>query len=176
MAEENKEQGENQAAKGNGGGALNKLLLPLIAVVNLSILGAGAYLTYKGTLGTTMPVLKEPAALEELEAERELSSGFQDPVLYTMPSFTVNLEGMPRRLIRVEMSFAMLDKVGFEEIARNGPFVRDTIVRILNRKTFDDVESIQGKLFLKDEISVAINEVLREGVVKDIYFNEFLVQ
>ncbi|RYZ69321.1 MAG: hypothetical protein EOP05_15020 [Proteobacteria bacterium] len=70
----------------------------------------------------------------------------------------------------------MLDKDGFEEIVRNSPAARDAIMRILNRKSFDDVETIQGKLFLKDQISVALNEAMKAGVVKDIYFNEFLVQ
>jgi flagellar protein FliL len=96
--------------------------------------------------------------------------------MYTMPGFVVNLAGSPRRLMKVEMTFEMLDKDGFEEIVRNSPSARDAIVRILNRKTFDDVETIQGKLFLKDQISVALNQAMKAGVVKDIYFNEFLVQ
>jgi len=93
-----------------------------------------------------------------------------------MPAFTVNLAGSPQRLIRVEMTFEMLDKDGFEEIVRNSPRARDEIVRILNAKTFDDVETIQGKLFLKDQIAVALNQSMKSGVVKDIFFNEFLVQ
>jgi flagellar protein FliL len=97
-------------------------------------------------------------------------------VLYTMPVFTVNLAGQPRRLIRVEMTFEMLDKEGFEEIVRNSPLARDEIMRILNRTTFDDIETIQGKLSLKDKIAVTLNESFKAGVVKDIYFNDFIVQ
>ena len=70
----------------------------------------------------------------------------------------------------------MLDKDGFEEVVRNSPAARDSIVRILNSKTYDDIETIQGKLFLKDQIAVTLNRSLDEGVVKDVYFGEFLVQ
>ena len=96
--------------------------------------------------------------------------------MYTMPVFTVNLTGNPSRLIRIEMTFEMLDKDGFEEIVRNSPRARDEIVRYLNSKSFDDLETIQGKLALKDGIAVALNQSMKTGVVKDIYFNEFLVQ
>lgn len=170
MAEEMESQGGEKPGFG-------KFLLPLFAVFNLAVVGAGAFLAYKGTLGHKPPVLREPAALEELKSDRTSSlDGVREPITYTMPAFTVNLAGTPRRVIRVEMTFEMLDKEGFEEIVRNSPRVRDEIMRILNRKTFDDIETIQGKLALKDQIAANLNQSLRSGVVKDIYFNEFLVQ
>lgn len=172
MADTENEQGEGGEKKSN----LGKLMLPLFAVLNLIVVGGGAFLAYKGTLGYKPPTMREPAAVEELKKDRKEGSGFAERVMYTMPSFTVNLAGQPRRLIRVEMTFEMLDKEGFEEIVRNSPRARDEIMRILNRKTFDDVETIQGKLFLKDQISVTLNQAMRAAVVKDIYFNEFLVQ
>jgi flagellar FliL protein len=154
---------------------LGKLMLPLFALLNLVVLGGGAFLTYKSTIAYEPPELHEAQAAMELKKERELASAGPS-VMYSMPGFAVNMAGQPRRLIKVEMTFEMLDKDGFEEIVRNSPQVRDQIIRILNKKTFDDVETIQGKLFLKDQISVALNEQMKAGVVKDIYFNEFLVQ
>ena len=170
MAEaEKSDEGQEKKSK------LGALLLPIFAVINLGVVGGGAFLVYKSTVAYHPPTLREPAAADELKKERE-SSGINEAIHYTMPPFTVNLAGSPRRLIRLEMTFEMLDKDGFEEIVRNSPAARDTIVRILNRKTFDDIETIQGKLFLKDQIAVALNKSLKAGVVKDIYFGEFLVQ
>lgn len=154
---------------------LGKFVLPLFAVINIAVVGGGGFLTYQATLGWHPPVVREPAALKELKAERD-KSGIGEAVAYTMPSFTVNLAGSPRRYIRVEMTVEMLDKEGYEEVVRNNPVARDQIVRILNRKTFDEIETIQGKLHLKEEIALALNENLKEGVVKDIFFSEFLVQ
>ncbi len=163
--------GAGQAPKKNFG----KLMLPLFALLNLVVLGGGAFLTYQATMAYEPPELHEAQAALELKKEREIASA-GPAVMYTMPGFVVNLAGQPRRLIKVEMTFEMLDKDGFEEIVRNSPLVRDQVMRILNRKTFDDVETIQGKLFLKDQISVALNGAMKAGVVKDIYFGEFLVQ
>lgn len=164
-------EGAAEAPKKN----LGKLMLPLFAVLNLIVLGGGAFLTYKSTIAYTPPELHEMEAALELKKEREIASAGPS-VMYTMPGFAVNMAGQPRRLIKLEMTFEMLDKDGFEEIVRNSPQVRDQIIRILNKKTFDDVETIQGKLFLKDQIAVALNQQMKAGVVKDIYFNEFLVQ
>lgn len=173
MADEKKNQSE---AQGEGKNKLAKLLLPIFAVVNVATLAGGGFLVYQGTLAYEPPVLREPAAFAQLLEERALDEGIVTPLLYTMPPFTVNLNGTPRRLIRVEMTFEMLDKAGFEEIVRTNPAVRDSVVRILNGKSFDEIETIQGKLFLKDQIAVALNQSLKEGVVKNIFFNEFLVQ
>lgn len=152
-----------------------KLMLPIFLLVNLSVLGVGSYLTYAATLGWKPPVIREPAAIQEL-IDTRTEEGVRDSILYTMPTFTVNLDGQPRRIVRVTLTLEMLDKSGFEEVVRNSPAARDSIVRILNEKTYDDVETIQGKLFLKDQIAVTLNKSLRLGVVKDIYFSEFLVQ
>jgi flagellar FliL protein len=166
-----------QIAPGQGSGAskAKKLMLPLFILLNFSVLGAGAFLTYQATLGWVPPSVREPAAIQDLKLTRE-TEGVRDSVLYTMPTFTVNLEGQPRRIIRVTLTLEMLDKDGFEEIVRNSPAARDSIVRILNAKTYDDIETIQGKLFLKDQIAVTLNRSLAQGVVKDVYFGEFLVQ
>jgi flagellar FliL protein len=53
---------------------------------------------------------------------------------------------------------------------------RDQIVKILNSKKYIDIETIQGKLFLKDQIQTAMNKMLQKGSVKDVYFSEFVVQ
>ncbi len=163
------------ASKSGALSNIGKLVLPIFAVINLCVVGGGAFLVYKSTLGFHPPVLREPAAMADLEKDRkEAEAG--DDIRYTMPSFTVNLNGAPRRLLRVEMTFVMLDKDGFEEIVRNSPVARDQIVRILNRKSFDDIETIQGKLFLKDQIAVTLNQSMASLVIKDIFFSEFLVQ
>jgi flagellar protein FliL len=169
------DESQKAPAEGAGPSKAAKLMLPLFILLNFSVLGFGAFLTFKATLGWTPPSVREPAAIQDLKLVRE-TEGVRDSVLYTMPTFTVNLEGQPRRIIRVTLTLEMLDKDGFEEIVRNSPAARDSIVRILNTKTYDDVETIQGKLFLKDQIAVTLNRSLSEGVVKDVYFGEFLVQ
>jgi flagellar FliL protein len=168
MAEEEKE-GQAEEKKDRSG--LFKLLF---LVLNLAVVGGGAALTYFNTLGYQEPYINETteeAKLAEMRAYME-----QNPIIYTMEPFTVNLRGRPKRSIRMEMSVEMLSEQGFEELIRVGGKARDEIVHILNGKKFEELESIQGKLFLKDQIARRINSYLKSGVVKDIYFSDFVVQ
>lgn len=154
---------------------LAKILGIVMIVGNFAVIGGGAYLTYQNTMGYSPAVLREPAAIEQLKTDRDKDNQ-NAAINYTLPPFTVNLAGNPRRLVRVEMTLEMLDEEGFEEVVQLNPAARDAIVRILNAKEFKDVETIQGKLFLKDQIAVTLNQHLKTGVVKDIFFSDFVVQ
>lgn len=167
--------------EGEGGGKkLNvaAILGVVFGVLNFAVIGGGLYLTYASTLGYNAPSITE----EELAAARKVASEHTDSeqtaLIYTMDKFTVNLEGEPKRSIRVEVNLAMLNKEGFEEMLDMGKKsrVRDRVVALLSTKSFFDLEPIQGKLFLKDQISTETNRILKEGVVKDVFFSDFVVQ
>ena len=167
MAEE-KEQDAKPALN------LKKILTMAFVAVNLLGVSGGAYMVYASTLGQQQSVKMEEELNQEMVKLREYLS--EEPVLYTMDTFTTNLDGLPRRFVRVDMSVEMYDKEGFEELVTLGGQSRDFIVRILNSKRFDDVESLQGKLHLKNEITAHLNDALKRGVVKNVYFNNFHVQ
>jgi flagellar FliL protein len=97
-------------------------------------------------------------------------------VLFTFEPFTINLDGKPRKLVRTTIQLEMLNEDGFEEAVDLTPVERDQIVKIFNTKTYEDIETIQGKLFLKDQIMTAMNGILHKATVKEVYFNEFVVQ
>jgi flagellar FliL protein len=154
---------------------LKKLFGFIFAGLNFVAIGFGAYLVFISTLGV------ESKKTSNDEAERELAK-FEEtlasspPVLYTMAPFNTNLEGIPRRLIRLDLSLEMMDEEGYEEVIGITPQARDSIMRILNSKTFGDVETVQGKLQLKNQIIADLNTSLKKGVVKNVYFNEMVVQ
>lgn len=173
MAEEKKD-GQGAAKKSLNVGLVMKLAF---AVLNLGVVGSGAYLVYASTLGWKSPVITE----QDLRTEEEklAESGRQlEPYVYTMDRFTVNLGGEPRRTIQVEVNLEMLNQDGFEEVinTENRARARDKIVRVLNEKNFSELETIQGKLFLKDRIALEVNGLLKQGVVKDVFFSQFVVQ
>ncbi|MBX3023244.1 MAG: flagellar basal body-associated FliL family protein [Bdellovibrionales bacterium] len=153
---------------------MKKLMTFAFMGVNLVVLGLGSYLVYMSTLGVVAKSTSNEEATRELASFEESLRG--DPVLYTMTPFNTNLEGVPRRLIRLELSLEMMDEEGYEEVIGIAPQARDSIMRILNSKTFSDVETVQGKLHLKNEIVADLNSSLRKGVVKNVYFSELVVQ
>ncbi len=171
MAE--KETAAEEAAP-SGPGLVSKLMVPLVILLNVAVLGGGLALVFINTIGFDPPKITEEHEAEQLSSTlQEMES---DVILYLMDQFVVNLAGLPPRAIRLELNLELLDSKGFEEVVRLGPSARDSIVKILNAKRFQDIETIQGKLFLKDQIATTLNGFLKEGVVKEVYFTEFAVQ
>lgn len=175
------------------------------AVINFAVVGGGAYLTYASTLGWQPPVITEemlraPASVKKGDGKKdekqaasggdhggagaaagghgEGASGEIVTYINKLDKFTVNLAGEPKRSIRIEVNLELLNEKSYEESLDVGnlPRIRDRIVSVLNDKTFSDIESIQGKLFLKERIATEVNSILDEGVVKDVYFSEMVVQ
>ncbi len=165
---------EVQAPASGGGKSLAKVAQLLFVVMNLATLGFGAFLTYTATLGVETQPVHEVDEYARMLASRE--SAAAHPVLHRMEPFVVNLAGTPRRTIRLEIILELLNDEGFEEIMNMTAGARDSIVEILNDKTFSEVETIQGKLFLKDQIAATLNRHLKRGVVTDVYFSDFIVQ
>lgn len=155
---------------------MGMILQIAFAAINLSAMGYGSFLVYASTIGWTNPSITEEASEKVMAAESEGES--MGPLVFTMDKFTVNLGGEPKRTILLEVNLEMLGKDGFEEVMTSDSRAkaRDRIVRLLNDQSFSDLESIQGKLFLKDKIAYEVNSVLHTGVVKDVFFSNFLVQ
>lgn len=170
MAEEKKDGAPKKAVN-------MALIFQLVfTVLNIGGVGAGLYFVYASTLGYHSPEITEEVAMDEKEKQQEATE--QQPLVFTMEKFTANLSGEPKRMVRLEVNLEMLDKNGFEEVIDDGrqAKVRDKIMRILNDKSLADIESFQGKLFLKDKIASAVNDLLDKGVVKEVYFTDFVVQ
>lgn len=153
---------------------LQKLFGFIFAGLNIIGLGVGAYLVFSSTLGVKTTATTEKEAKIEMQKFQESLRG--DPVVYKMEAFNTNLDGIPRRLVRMEVNLEMLDEEGFEEVITKAPQARDSINRILSSKSFNDIESVQGKLHLKNQIIADLNGFLDKGVVKNVYFSEFVVQ
>lgn len=153
---------------------IKKIIVGVLIAGNLTVLGLGTYWVYISTIGYDYPnvtekVMREPANLKEKFGD--------SPMIYTMDKFTVNLSGLPKRQIRMQISLDMISPVAFQEIMdfEYRARARDRIVKILVEKTVDDLESIQGKLFLKDKIVTEVNQILNRGLVKDVYFTDFVM-
>ncbi|MEY4615523.1 MAG: hypothetical protein RJB66_483 [Pseudomonadota bacterium] len=153
------------------------LILSLVfAVVNLGVSGAGLFFAYKGTIGWNPPVYTNEQASERLDAEQAEIEKL--PMIYTMEPFKANLDDSPVRAIEVEVSFEMMNHEGYEELidSDNQAKARDQILQIIQNKSYDDIASVQGKLFLKEQFADAVNAILKKGIVKDIFFSKFRIE
>jgi flagellar FliL protein len=172
MAADDKKKAEVEVPKGPS--PLMKFLPLIFAAVSIVAGLGGVYLVYISTLGWERAPVFESQLRDQLDIYHQRIAG--ETVIYTMEPFVVNLEGVPRKSIRLEVNLELLDPDAFREVVTLGPEARDSIVRLLNGTRFEQIESIQGKLFLKDQILVALNNILDHGVVKDVYFSDFVAQ
>ncbi len=146
----------------------------LLLMANFVGMLIGGYLAYMGTIGLTPKVLREMEARKYIYNEEIFN---ERPVTYSLEPFTVNLADTDdQRIVQVKVTLEMLNEDGFEEVVSMGAHARDTIVTILNGKEFPELQTIQGKLFLKDEITVALNKQLKRSFIKDVYFSRFVLQ
>lgn len=168
------EAAEGSSAPAKPSGSATKILGFAFAGLNLAVVGGATFYIFTQTMGYEPPRMSEQEAVRELaEFHHRLE---KEPAMYTMEPFTTNLDGVPRRLIKVKMSLEMLDQEGFEEVITLGAQSRDSIMKILNAKTYDEIQTVQGKLHLKNQIIAQLNEFMKRGVVRQVFFSEFVVQ
>ena len=140
-------------------GKLEKILGRTFIWVNLLALTVGVLGVYKSTLGDASLIYEN-----------------QQNFTYDLEPFSTNLEGKSHQFIRLAVSLEMFDEKSVEEVGGLHGVVRDSVIRILNSKSFYELETVQGKLRLKNQIISRINHFLHRGVVQNVYFSDFAVQ
>ena len=94
-----------------------------------------------------------------------------------MEPFIVNLlsrEG--KRYLKTTIEFEVENEDIKNEMTQRTPQLRDAILLLLTSKSFEDISKPEGKLRLKNDLIVRINQILPGGGIRTIYFTEFVVQ
>ncbi len=160
---------EEEAKKGG-----SKLLIIIIAVLVVLLIAAGGGMFYFMT--------QKPTAAAGTSDGGADAAPKEDPtaamgVTVELDPFVVNLssQGIDRYLKAV-IVLQLSSATAQEEIAAKNPQIKDSIITVLSSKTPEEVLSIQGKYDLKLELVKRINSMLSKGVVREMFFTEFVVQ
>ena len=98
-------------------------------------------------------------------------------MIFPMEPFIVNLlDKGGKRYLKVKMELEIPTEHLAEEITRRKAQLRDTILLLLTSKTFEDVNRLDGKFQLRNELIFGINQILQSGKIQTLYFTEFVVQ
>lgn len=158
----------------------SKLLIIIIAVVLVLVVGGGAaaFLLLSGGDKKAKDHGDGEAAAEG-EADSEAEAEAHPPVYQKLETFTVNLSGQDSYL-QTEVQLKLADpKVG-EKLNSHMPEIRDAIIRLLSKKTPEELNAPDGKDLLAEEIRQSINEVLgfkkKNQGVKKVLFAAFIIQ
>ncbi len=96
---------------------------------------------------------------------------------YPLETFVVNIrDGERDRYLKLKTELEVSSSETAEEIAQRLPQIRDLVISLLGSKSFEDIRTIEGKNFLREELLLRVNSLLITGSVNRIFFTEFVVQ
>lgn len=149
-----------------------KLLIILMVAV---IAGGGGYFAYTKYLSakTEPEKVTNEAATEASETAAKDAFG----PIYHMAPFIVNLaDGDGRRYLKTTIELEMAEDEIRVEVDKRLPMLRDAILILLSSKTFEEINDIQGKMTLRQEMESKLDSLISPGAVRRVYFTEFVVQ
>ncbi len=96
---------------------------------------------------------------------------------YALDTFVVNIrDGERDRYLKLKAELELSGSETAEEIAQRLPQIRDLVISLLGSKSFEDIRTIEGKNFLREELLLRVNSLLSTGSVNRVFFTEFVVQ
>lgn len=120
---------------------------------------------------------QEPTISEHAITVQLMNQKPYDNPVYLLEPFIVNIKDKGQsRYLRTTIDLELDQNLTSEEINNKIPILRHEINTLLGAKEFEDISTIQGKLFLKDEVVYHVNKTLDSGRIKDAFFTEFIIE
>ena len=152
------------------------VIIAIVSFVFMGIMGTGLFIMWSKL--SSLDRVVNPVAEKESEDVKE--EGEKEDMLgpiYALETFIANLadEG-GKRYIRVTMNLELKDAVVKEELEKRLPQIRDAVLMLLPTKKHEDIQNIEGKIVLRNEIMTRLNSLFKEDRIANLYFTEFVVQ
>ncbi|MGZ3692930.1 MAG: flagellar basal body-associated FliL family protein [Bdellovibrionota bacterium] len=99
-----------------------------------------------------------------------------DAHFFSVGDFTANLSGpASTHFAKIAVNFEVSKDSDEEEMKQRRPQFRDKIISLLNSKKPADLQSAEGRAFLKEEIKSTVNQYVKKGKVEGVYFSAFVI-
>lgn len=153
--------------------------LPLIVLIisTVASLAAMGVLLYIGVLW------KRPK-FSNVQEEQKIVAKAEETVLTSMEvdlgALTINLSDKSgsgaNRILRIHPVLEVSGNSPAEELNTKKARITDIVISLLAVKKSTAISELRGKIALKDELIEKINGDLKQSAVKDIFFQEFVIQ
>lgn len=161
------EDGEGEEGEAPKSGLKKKLILIAIPVV-LLLIGGGLYFT--GIVGGGDHA--EGEHVEEVVEEAPVNSAF-----YALPDLIVNLSSdRGAQFLKLRVQLEIKDEADLPAIEAVAPRVIDQFQTYLREMRVDDLRGSAGIYRLRQELLYRVNLAAHPVVVKDVLFQEMLIQ
>jgi flagellar FliL protein len=156
----------------------NKLMIIIMTVflIFVVVIGAGFFMIWN-KVSALDHIVNPPA---DTASERAAEKGAQEhPIgpLYSLDTFIVNLsDPTGNRFLRATMDLELTSEMLSQEMQKRLPQIRDMILTMLPSRRFEDIQSSEGKIALRNELTEKLNGLLKKKAITNIYFTEFVIQ
>jgi flagellar basal body-associated protein FliL len=157
------------------------------------ILGLVNTLVIAGVLGLfvyTKMIYKRPPITEAQQRKRLSSTQQKVEVVHNQKKGIVPLDAITANLdpytgpdgkqklhyVSVSLSVEIRDEKEVHKFEEIKPIVLDQILQQLGKKKFEDLNQVQGRYLFRSAIIDATNAYLKEPVITEVYFTDFLLQ
>ena len=95
-------------------------------------------------------------------------------VLYPLDGFLVNISSdRGPRFLQMKLELELDTPALEDEIALKRPALRDAIIVLLTSRNYAELRDPKGMRKLRSDIMRAVNNLLKSGQIKEIYFTQF---
>jgi flagellar FliL protein len=151
----------------------------IILGVIVLILGAGGYAGWDFFIKGKKEEIKNEEKAKEVPKSSFKKREEKPRITYPLDSFIVNLMDkaeVGKRYLKVRIVLEVGDEEGRKTVDSHIPQLKDTILLLLSSQSFSDINTMEGKIELKQLLVSKVNQILGEGIVHRLYFTEFVVQ
>jgi flagellar protein FliL len=114
---------------------------------------------------------------QEADGSQTVSAPADFGQIFDLDTFVVNLGDQGgKRYLKTKIALEYGSEALGKEMITRLPQLRDMILLLLSSKTLDQIQDIDGKIALRNELMSRINQTLQQGRVKNLYFTEFVIQ
>jgi flagellar basal body-associated protein FliL len=169
--------GQEELEEYEAGNSRLPMILGLLATL---LLGAGVGFGASSMLGggsSESPTASTDDDDIEDDELAELDDIDADRAIYPLGLFTVNLRGVGGgRVLRMEIDLELkLEAIDDMEERKAG--LRDAVIKLVSDYSYTDVEGLDGKTRLQDELLRDLNKYMgKRARIERVYFSQFVVQ
>ncbi len=155
----------------------SKSKLPMIlGALTFLILGGGAGFAGATFLGGGDAEAAEEGAEGEGAGGEEAQPVEEERIVHSLGLFTINLRGTGGgRVLRMEVQVEA-GATAVAAVENEHAKLRDSVITLVSDYSYAEVEGLDGKTRLRDEMLSRMNAMLGKNRVERVYFTEFVVQ
>ena len=168
----------------------------------LGILNTVCVLLALGALVYTQVLFKRPVITEESERERlaaaqdaeklKKKKEIVDAGTIQFEPFVVNIRALPpsgpqegtttqgpqgkMHFARIAMTLELRDMGKKDRIEEVKPVMMDKLLSLFGGKSYNEITTVQGRYLVRNDILEIANTLVKEPLVMNVFFTEFLVQ